>query len=119
MHIQKRARVLSEFDIKKSLWRLFFVIGILAGGFIAVGLLSQDPVQFFPESMRTPIGGIRLLIGGMLIGFGSRYAGGCTSGHAMTGLANLNLPSLIATVCFFIGGVALTWSLSQFIFPAS
>lgn len=52
---------------------------------------------------------IILILGGFLIGFGTRYAGGCTSGHAISGLSNLQLPSLIAVVGFFIGGLAMTW----------
>ena len=50
-----------------------------------------------------------LALGGFLIGFGTRWAGGCTSGHAISGLANLQLPSLIAVVGFFIGGLVMTW----------
>jgi len=50
-----------------------------------------------------------LIGGGFLVGFGTRYAGGCTSGHAISGLSNLQLPSLIAVVGFFIGGLAMTW----------
>ncbi len=52
-----------------------------------------------------------LLIGGFLIGFGTRWAGGCTSGHAISGLSNLQVPSLIAVVGFFIGGLLMTWVL--------
>jgi len=50
-----------------------------------------------------------LIVGGFLVGFGARYAGGCTSGHAISGLSNLQLPSLIAVVGFFIGGLLMTW----------
>jgi len=52
---------------------------------------------------------ILFLGGGFLIGFGTRYAGGCTSGHAISGLSNLQLPSLIAVIGFFIGGLFITW----------
>jgi uncharacterized membrane protein YedE/YeeE len=52
---------------------------------------------------------IILIIGGLLIGFGTRWAGGCTSGHAISGLANLQLPSLIAVIGFFIGGLLMAW----------
>lgn len=52
---------------------------------------------------------IILIIGGILIGFGTRWAGGCTSGHAISGLSNLQLPSLIAVIGFFIGGLLMTW----------
>lgn len=71
-----------------------FAIGIAAGGFIANHLLSAEPVEFLPDSFMSVGGGIRLLVGGILIGFGTRYAGGCTSGHAITGISNLNWPSL-------------------------
>jgi len=50
-----------------------------------------------------------LIIGGLLIGFGTRWAGGCTSGHAISGLSNLQLPSLIAVIGFFIGGLLMAW----------
>jgi uncharacterized membrane protein YedE/YeeE len=54
-----------------------------------------------------------LAVGGLLVGFGSRYAGGCTSGHAISGISNLQLPSMIAVIGFFIGGLLMT----HFIFP--
>jgi uncharacterized membrane protein YedE/YeeE len=54
-----------------------------------------------------------LLVGGVLIGFGTRYAGGCTSGHAISGLSNLQIPSLKAVIGFFIGGLIM----SYFLFP--
>lgn len=52
---------------------------------------------------------IILVLGGFLIGFGTRYGSGCTSGHAISGLSNLQLPSLIAVIGFFIGGLLMTW----------
>ena len=57
-----------------------------------------------------------LLIGGLLVGFGARYAGGCTSGHAISGLSNLQLPSLIAVIGFFIGGLAMVYLIFPLIF---
>ena len=57
-----------------------------------------------------------LLIAGVLVGFGSRYAGGCTSGHAIVGLSNLELPSLISVIGFFIGGLIMTWLILPLIF---
>jgi uncharacterized membrane protein YedE/YeeE len=57
-----------------------------------------------------------LLVGGILVGFGTRYAGGCTSGHAISGLSNLQLPSLIAVIGFFIGGLLMSWILLPLIF---
>jgi uncharacterized membrane protein YedE/YeeE len=107
---------LSDYDKRGGLWTLIFVLGIAAGGFIAAQLLSADPVQFLPGSYNGVSGAIRLLIGGFLIGFGTRYAGGCTSGHSITGIANLNWPSLVATIFFFVGGLAVTWGLGGWIF---
>ena len=57
-----------------------------------------------------------LFFGGLLVGFGARYAGGCTSGHAISGLSDLQLPSLIAVVGFFIGGLIMTHLLFPLIF---
>jgi hypothetical protein len=56
------------------------------------------------ESLFTLRGFIMLVFGGFLVGFGSRYAGGCTSGHAIMGLSDLQWPSLIATIFFMVGG---------------
>jgi uncharacterized protein len=98
------------------MWTLIFVIGIAIGGFIGNRLLSEEPAQLLPESFTSTSGAIKLLIGGFLVGFGTRYAGGCTSGHSITGIANLNLPSLLATICFFVGGLAVTWGLGNVLF---
>ena len=105
-----------DFNKRKGMWTLMFVIGIAAGGFIANHLLSTQPVEFLPESYMSVGGAIRLLIGGIFIGFGTRYAGGCTSGHAITGISNLNWPSLVATIFFFVGGLAVTWGLGSVVF---
>lgn len=119
-----------KYDWKKEVWNLFFVFGIFLGGAIAINLLSNPaPVQVNPElaqelvsygitdytnlipediinwpSLFTLKGFILIVVGGFLVGFGTRYAGGCTSGHAIMGLSNLQLPSLIATISFMIGG---------------
>jgi hypothetical protein len=53
--------------------------------------------------------------GGFMVGFGTRYAGGCTSGHSIMGLSNLQLPSLIATICFMAGGYIMSNLLLPFI----
>jgi uncharacterized membrane protein YedE/YeeE len=107
---------LRDFNKRKGMWTLMFVIGIAAGGYIANRFLSAEPIEFFPESYTSVGGAIRLLVGGILIGFGTRYAGGCTSGHAITGIANLNWPSLVATIFFFVGGLGVTWGLGSLIF---
>ncbi len=74
------------------------------------GLSSYVPSEIFgTENMFTPKNLFILAVGGFLIGFGTRYAGGCTSGHAISGLSNLQIPSLIAVVGFFIGGLLMTW----------
>jgi uncharacterized membrane protein YedE/YeeE len=101
---------------RSGIWTVVFAIGIAVGSFIAVTLLSSAPVEFLPESFTSVGGAVRLFIGGVLVGFGTRYAGGCTSGHSITGIANLNWPSLVATIFFFVGGLAVTWGLGSFIF---
>ncbi|MEM9859179.1 MAG: YeeE/YedE thiosulfate transporter family protein [Bacteroidota bacterium] len=121
-----------KFDWRGQLWNIAFVIGGLLGGFIASSFLEnpeaiqlnentisdltqlgiQSPGEtYLPESIFSwsnlfSLKGFSMLVlGGILIGFGTRYAGGCTSGHAISGLSNLQLPSLIAVVGFFIGGI--------------
>ncbi len=119
-----------KYKWKKEAWNLFFVAGILTGGFLAAQFLSDtNPVQVAPalasdlkqygitvdqqllpseifswQGLTTVRGFILLVAGGFLVGFGTRYAGGCTSGHAIMGLSTLQLPSLVATICFMIGG---------------
>ncbi|REC62049.1 YeeE/YedE family protein [Chryseobacterium pennae] len=119
-----------KYDWKKEAWNLFFVLGIFFGGMIAVHLLLNPaeitinpnlkaelagygitdysnlvPTQLMNfESLLTLRGFIMMVVGGFLVGFGTRYAGGCTSGHAIMGLSNLQWPSLVATICFMIGG---------------
>lgn len=124
-----------NYNWQKEIWNFFFVAGILIGGFLAVNLLQNPesiviapktlakleaqgihqftgllPTDLFSfESVVTLKGFIIIILGGFLVGFGTRYAGGCTSGHAIMGLSNLQLPSLIATICFMIGGILMTW----------
>lgn len=131
-----------KYDWKKEAWNLFFVLGIGIGGFIATTLLSNpEPIQisektvsalqqlgvhdfghllpadiFSFESLFSLKGLIFIVLGGFLVGFGTRYAGGCTSGHAIMGLSNLQLPSLIATISFMAGGFFMTNVLFPFIF---
>jgi uncharacterized membrane protein YedE/YeeE len=107
---------LRNHDRAGHLWTVVFVLGIAVGGFVASRFLSAAPVQLLPEAFSSPAGAIKLLFGGFLIGFGTRYAGGCTSGHSITGIANLNWPSLLATGCFFAGGLAVTWGLGNLLF---
>ena len=57
-----------------------------------------------------------LALGGFMVGFGARYAGGCTSGHAISGLSNLQWPSLLAVIGFFAGGMVMIYFLYPIIF---
>ncbi|MBD1391931.1 YeeE/YedE family protein [Mucilaginibacter glaciei] len=124
-----------KYDWKKESWNLFFALGIIAGGFIAtyflsvpgavninpdtVALLKQEGVKDFngllPQDvfsfsqLFTLKGFVFIIVGGFLVGFGTRYAGGCTSGHAIMGISNLQWPSLVATCCFMVGGFIMTW----------
>jgi len=84
-------------------------IGISTPQSLAEGT-GYVPVEIFGNANIMSLSSlIILIIGGILIGFGTRWAGGCTSGHAISGLSNLQLPSLIAVIGFFIGGLLMTW----------
>ncbi len=107
---------LSKYDRRGNMWLLVFVIGIAIGSFVGTHWLSDQPKAFLPPEFSSWSGALKLLIGGFLIGFGTRYANGCTSGHSITGIANLNWPSLVATIFFFAGGLAVTWGLGHWIF---
>ncbi|MFZ4058047.1 MAG: YeeE/YedE family protein [Ferruginibacter sp.] len=128
-----------KFNWRTQQWNLIFLVGAALGGCIARLFLTSDaplqisaatvkdlselgfsapaslqPAELFSwEAVFTIKGFLMMAIGGLLIGFGTRYAGGCTSGHAITGLSNLQLPSLFAVIGFFIGGLLMT----HFIFP--
>ena len=125
---------------REQKWNLMVVLGAMIGGFIAYNYLSDGSgVNLNPETVtelqamnieapngkllpemftgeeafKDPKTIVILLIGGVLVGFGTRYAGGCTSGHAISGLSNLQFPSLIAVMGFFIGGLVM----SRFLLP--
>jgi uncharacterized membrane protein YedE/YeeE len=98
-----------DYDWRNFSWQLFFVGGIVLGGFIGNYILSTTPVEFLPESYYSLSGVIKLTIGGILVGFGTRYANGCTSGHTIMGLSNLRWPSLVASICFFLGGMTVVY----------
>lgn len=70
---------------------------------------------FAPANLFSPVVLIVLVVGGFLVGFGTRWAGGCTSGHAISGLSNLQLPSFIAVVGFFVGGLTMTWGILPYL----
>ncbi len=131
-----------KYDWRKEAWNLFFVAGITIGGFVGVYLLANPdaiviskstqtalaslgvtnftglmPNEIFGESQIFTLKGlIFLVLGGFLVGFGTRYAGGCTSGHAIMGLSNLQWPSLVATISFMVGGFACTHLLFPLLF---
>lgn len=131
-----------QYDWKKETWNLMFVLGILIGGFFATLFLnSHQPLLLNPDTVSDlkelgvtdfsslmPLdlfgadqvfsmkGFVFLILGGFLVGFGTRYAGGCTSGHAIMGLSNLQWPSLVATFSFMVGGFLSTHLLLPFLF---
>ena len=96
---------LSQDNVKEQSWNLLFVAGIALGSFLAVHFLSSKPVEFLPAYYHSISGALKLIGGGFLIGLGTRWARGCTSGHAIMGLSNLQLPSLYAVLSFFAGGL--------------
>jgi len=128
-----------QYNWRKELWNLFFVAGILVGAALATLFLANpDPVVVHPKlaadlaqygitdfcklvptqvvnwsALLTLRGFLMIVVGGFLIGFGTRYAGGCTSGHAIMGLSTLQWPSLVATCCFMVAGILM----ANFVLP--
>ncbi|MFN3968777.1 YeeE/YedE family protein [Flavobacterium sp.] len=132
-----------DWDWKSQRWNLAVVVGAMIGGYVAVNFLSDaSNVDINPKTIEqlatmgieAPNGKLLpdtlfgsaifqspkmifiLIVGGILIGFGSRYAGGCTSGHAISGLSNLQLPSLKAVIGFFVGGLLMAHLILPLIF---
>ena len=129
-----------DYDWKAQRWNLLVIVGAMLGGYVAVHFMS-DPsnvalnpitiaqlsqmgidapngklvpnVLFGEAAFQSPKMIVILIVGGILIGFGSRYAGGCTSGHAISGMSNLQIQSLKAVIGFFLGGLVM----SHFILP--
>lgn len=124
-----------NFNWRAQIWNLVFLAGSIFGGFITTQWLKTNneiaiseatkkelteigvknpgeqmiPLEMFNmESLLSWQGFVVMIVGGFLVGFGTRYASGCTSGHAISGLSNLQLPSLIAVIGFFIGGLITT-----------
>lgn len=95
-------------DWRAESWNLIFVGGIVVGAFIAANFLSAENPIFLPAQYYSASGIAKLFLGGILVGFGTRHANGCTSGHTIMGLSNLQWPSLVASICFFIGGLIMT-----------
>ena len=130
-----------QYEWKKESWNLFFAAGIIVGGWIAVHYLSgNEPVALSPatvatlraqglhdlsgllpaeifswKGLATVRGFVFIIVGGFLVGFGTRYAGGCTSGHSIMGISTLQWPSMVATVCFMAGGFLMTWLILPFL----
>jgi hypothetical protein len=122
------------YDWKKEIWNLLFVLGTAIGGFIAMNCLANPDTIVISEATQADLKALGLtnfsdlmpleifnwdtaftgkgilffLIGGFLVGFGTRYAGGCTSGHAIMGISSLQWPSLVATIFFMVGGFFMT-----------
>jgi uncharacterized membrane protein YedE/YeeE len=131
-----------DFNWKAQSWNLLFLAGAVIGGYIAKNYLSNpadltlslatikdiqalgftfngqlNPDELYSlTALQQPKTIIILLAGGLMVGFGTRYAGGCTSGHSISGIANLQVPSLIATTGFFIGGLIMTYFFMPLIF---
>jgi uncharacterized membrane protein YedE/YeeE len=132
---------LFKYNWRKEIWNLFFVAGIFLGGIVAVNFLANPfPVQINPAlasnlagygitdfsglvphqlfnwpALLTVKGFVMMVVGGFMVGFGTRYAGGCTSGHSIMGLSTLQWPSLVATCCFMIGGFIMSNLILPFI----
>ena len=128
-----------QYNWKSEAWNLFFAGGVLAGGFVAAYLLAFKEPIIIHENLRSELstygitqidiliptqlfnitnlltwkGFLTMIVGGFFVGFGTRYAGGCTSGHSIFGISNMQLPSLIATICFMVGGLVM----ANFILP--
>lgn len=124
-----------NYDWKKEIWNLYFAAGVFLGAMVAYHFMTNGqpievadsiktylasygitdysslvPVDLFKSSEIFTMRGFFLLVfGGFLVGFGTRYAGGCTSGHAIMGLSSLQWPSLVATISFMVGGFISAW----------
>ncbi len=124
-----------DYDWKTESWNLVLAFGVIIGALIA-GMIFQNPNPialsdsavesmnqlgiknysglmptevFNFNSLLTVKGFLLMVVGGFFVGFGTRYANGCTSGHSIMGISNLQLSSLVATCCFFVGGLLMTW----------
>jgi uncharacterized membrane protein YedE/YeeE len=124
-----------NYDWKAESWNLVFAVGILIGSFLAATYFSTgEPIALSEAAVaRMQEFGIQdmsgqhpadifswehlgewrtllfVILGGFLVGFGTRYAGGCTSGHAIMGLSHFQLPSFVAVLGFFTGGLIMSW----------
>ncbi len=132
-----------KIDFKSKSWGILFIIGIVIGGYVASNYLSYNhKVKLNPKTVniledmgfekvgeeyvpfeiydlkggKNTKGILILFVGGLLVGFGARYANGCTSGHAISGTANLQIPSFIALIGYFSGGLIMVHFLFPYIF---
>jgi uncharacterized membrane protein YedE/YeeE len=131
-----------RYDWKSQIWNVIFLLGAIAGGWLssaywmgsgipevsehfisdllAMGFsapTSMQPSELYdPQHAFSLKGFLILLLGGIMVGFGARYAGGCTSGHAISGLSNLQWPSLLAVLGFFAGGLFMTYVVFPYLF---
>ncbi|MCM0041628.1 MAG: YeeE/YedE family protein [Algoriphagus sp.] len=122
------------YNWKREIWNLLFVLGTAIGGFIAMNFLANPETIVISEATQADLTALGItnftdlmpveifnwntvftgkavlffVIGGFLVGFGTRYAGGCTSGHAIMGISALQWPSLVATIFFMVGGFFMT-----------
>jgi len=104
----------SGYNAAANRWKFFFVIGITLGGLAANLILGAGDVSFLPQQYYSLEGFAHLLCGGFLVGFGTRYANGCTAGHSIAGISTFQLSGLIATISFFVGGLIYTHLLFPF-----
>ena len=130
-----------KYDWKRDSWNLYFVAGILIGGFIGGGIFANPnstdlslstvaylqaqglndlsgilPSELFNwKNVLTLQGFVLMVVGGFMLGFGTRYARGCTSGHGIFGLSALQWPSLLAIIAFFIGGILCSYLVLPYI----
>jgi hypothetical protein len=131
---------LFNYDWKKEMWNIYFALGLILGGvlagitfanplpveisqntidYLATFRISSQSSHLLPSELfnwtmlLTWKGFLTIVVGGFLVGFGTRYAQGCTSGHGILGLSALQWPSLVATASFFLGGILF----SKFVLP--
>lgn len=123
-----------KYNWKKEVWNMVFVLGILLGAILASVFLDNPNDIIVSDDLKTELAGYGvtnyselvpveliswdtlftlkgfffIVVGGFLVGFGTRYGGGCTSGHAIMGLSTLQWPSLVATIFFMVGGFIST-----------
>ena len=130
-----------KYDWRAQKWNLTFTVGLFCGGVVCALFFNNPNELVLHESLITEMSGygisdkqhlvpqdlfnwealltlkgfILMILGGFLVGFGTRYADGCTSGHAIMGISNLEWPSVVATMCFMAGGFIMANLILPFI----